>query len=145
MLVAMGMKRLRLPMVILGALIVTGALFVAGCGDGDDKPAYCSNVTELEESVGAVGEINLDKDAIATLQDDLRTVRSNANDVVSSARDDFPDETNAVESAVSKLSTTIEQLPQSPSAQDLLPLASEISAVVTTAKDLVNATQSACD
>ncbi|HEU0019876.1 MAG TPA: hypothetical protein VFQ14_06260 [Thermoleophilaceae bacterium] len=141
----MGMKRFRVPMVILGALIVTGALLMAGCGDGDDEPAYCSNVSELEESVGEIGEVNLETNAIATLQDDLRTVRSNANEVVSSAKEDFPSETNAVESAVSTLSTTIEQLPPSPTAQQLLPLAAEISAVVTAAKDLVNATQSACD
>lgn len=132
-------------MVILGALVVSVALFVAGCGDSNNEPAYCSNVNELEESVGDVADIKLETGALATLQDDLRTVQSNANEVVSSAKEDFPDETDAVKSAVSKLSTTIEQLPPSPTAQQLLPLASEVSAVVTASKDLVSATQSACD
>jgi hypothetical protein len=141
----MGMKQLRVSMVILGALVVAAALFVAGCGDSNSEPAYCSNVSELEQSVGEIGDVKLETGAIATLQGDLQTVQSNANEVVSSAKEDFPNETNAVKPAVSKLSTTIKQLPPSPTAQQLLPLASEISAVVTASKDLVSATQSACD
>jgi hypothetical protein len=144
MLAPMGMRQLRVSMMIVGGL-VAAAVFVAGCGDGDGEAAYCSNVSELEKSVGEVGNVKLESGAVAKLQGDLQTVQRNANEVVSSAKEDFPDETGAVESAVSKLSTTIDQLPSSPSAQDLLPLASEISAVVSTSKDLVNATQSACE
>jgi len=140
----MGTKQLRVSMAILGALIAA-AVFAAGCGDGDSEPAYCSNVSELEKSVSEIGDVKLETGAIATLQGDLQTVQSNANEVVSSAKADFPNETDAVKSAVSKLSTTIEQLPPSPTAQQLLPLASEVSAVVTASKDLVSATQSACD
>lgn len=143
MLVTMGIKQLRVPLSIVGALLAVG-LLVAGCGS-DSKPAYCSNVSELEKSVGEIGDVKLETGAIATLQSDLQTVQSNANEVVSSAKEDFPNETNAVKSAVSKFSTTIEQLPPSPTAQQLLPLASEISAVVTASKNLVSATQSACD
>jgi hypothetical protein len=134
-----------MSMVIFGALIVATALFLMACGDGDREPAYCSNVSELEESVGAIGDVKLEAGAVATLKGDLQMVQSNANEVVSSAKEDFPDETNAVESAVSRLSTTIEQLPTSPTAQQLLPLAPEVSAVVTASKDLVSAAQSACD
>jgi hypothetical protein len=137
----MAMKQLCVSLVIL----VAAALFVAGCGDSGSEPAYCSNVSELEKSVREIGDVKLETGAIATLQGDLQTVQSNANEVVSSAKEDFPNETNAVKSAVSKLSTTIEQLPPSPTAQQLLPLASEISAVVTASKNLVSATQSACD
>ncbi len=145
MLATMGIKQLRVSVVILVALCAAGVVFAAGCGDSDSEPAYCSNVSELEQSVGEVGDVQLETGAVAKLQGDLQTVERNANEVVSSAKEDFPDETGAVESAVSKLSTTINQLPSSPSAQDLLPLASEISAVVSTSKDLVGATQSACD
>jgi len=145
MLATMGMKQLRVSTVILGALIAAAALFVAGCGDSSSEPAYCSNVSELEKSVGEIGDVKLEAGAVATLQGDLQTVQSNANEVVSSAKEDFPNETDAVRSAVSKLSTTIEQLPPSPTAQELLPRASEVSAVVTASKNFVSATQSACD
>jgi hypothetical protein len=145
MLGAMGMERLRVAVVTLGAVVASAGVVVAGCGDGDSEPAYCSNVNELEKSVKEVGDVKLEAGAVETLQSDLQKVQDNANEVVSSAKEDFPDETDAVESAVSRLSTTIEQLPPSPTAQELLPLATEIGSVVTASKNLVNAATSACD
>lgn len=143
MLGAMGKKRLGVSLSILGAFLAV-ALFVAGCGS-DSKPAYCSNVSELEKSVEEIGDVKLETGAIATLQGDLETVQGNADEVVSSAKEDFPNETGAVKSAVSKLSATLKQLPSSPTAQELLPLGSEISAVVSASNELSSATESACE
>ncbi len=72
-------------------------------------------------------------------------MKSDVNAVVSSAKADFPSETSALESSVSSLSTTIDALPPSPTAQQLLPLAPQIGSVVTAAEDLSSATSSACD
>ncbi len=117
----------------------------AGCG-GDDKPAYCEDVADLQVSVDDVKNVQLsDSGALSTLQTELQQVRSDADAVVSSAKQDFPDETSALKSSVSTVATTIEQLPASPTAQQLAPLAQEISAVVTAANGLDSATSSACD
>jgi hypothetical protein len=72
-------------------------------------------------------------------------VQTNADAVVSSAKADFPSQTSALQSSVSSLSKTIKKLPPSPTAQQLLPLAPEISSVVTAAQDFSSATSSACD
>ncbi len=72
-------------------------------------------------------------------------MQSDADAVVSSAKEDFPNETSALKSSVSSLSTTIEELPSSPTAQQLAALAPEINGVVTAAKDLDSATNSECD
>jgi hypothetical protein len=64
---------------------------------------------------------------------------------VSSAKQDFPDETSALKSSVSSLSTTVNGLPESPTPDQLAPLAAEISSTVTAAKGLDSATNSACD
>jgi hypothetical protein len=64
---------------------------------------------------------------------------------VSSAKQDFPDETSALKSSVSSLSTTVKGLPESPTPDQLAPLAAEISSTVTAAKGLDSATNSACD
>ena len=126
-------------------VLAIAALVAAGCG-GDDKPAYCSNVSDLQQSVDDLKNVQLSESgALSTLQTDLQKVQSDANAVVSSAKQDFPSQTSALKSSVSKLSTTIEQLPASPTAQQLAPLAQEISSVVTAAKDLDSATSSACD
>ena len=132
----------RLPCIMF--VLAIAALVAAGCG-GDDAPDYCENVADLQVSVDDVKSVQLsESDALSTLQGELPQVRSDANAVVSSAKEDFPNETSALKSSLSKLSATIEQLPASPTAQQLAPLAQEISSVVTAAQDLDGATSSAC-
>ena len=126
-------------------VLAIAALVAAGCG-GDDAPDYCENVADLQVSVDDVKNVQLkESGALSTLQTDIKQVQSNADAVVSSAKEDFPDETSALKSSVSSLSTTINELPSSPTAQQLAPLAQEISSVVTAAQDLDSATSSACD
>ena len=126
-------------------VLAIAALVAAGCG-GDDKPAYCSDVSDLQQSVDDLKNVQLtESGALSTLQTDLQTVQSNADAVVSSAKQDFSSQTSALKSSVSKLSTTIEQLPASPTAQQLAPVAQGIRSVVTSVKDLDSATSSACD
>ena len=121
------------------------ALVAAGCG-GDDKPAYCSNVSDLQQSVDDLKNVQLkESGSLSTLQTDVEKVQSDADAIVSSAKEDFPNETSALKSSVSSLSTTINELPSSPTAQELAALAPDINSVVTAAKDLDSATSSACD
>jgi hypothetical protein len=133
----------RSPWIV--AALAIAALAGAGCG-GDDEPGYCSDVSDLQQSVDDLKNVQLSESgALSTLQTELQEVQSNADAVVSSAKQDFPDETSALKSSVSTAATTIEQLPDSPTAQQLAPLAQEISAVVTAAQGLDSATSSACD
>ena len=124
--------------------LAAAALVVAGCGSSD-KPAYCSNVSDLKQSVDDLKDVQLESGVLSTLQTDVQKVQSNANEVVSSAKEDFPSETSALKSSVSSLSTAIEQLPSSPTGQQLAPLVPLISSVVTAANNLSSATSSACD
>ena len=128
---------------ILAVALASVALVAAGCGD--DKPEYCSNVSDLQQSVTDLKDVQLESGALSTLQTDLQTVQTNANAVVSSAKADFPSQTSALQSSVSSLSKTINKLPQSPTAQQLLRLAPEINSVVTAAQGFSDATSSACD
>ena len=126
------------------ALIAT-ALVAAGCGSSSSKPAYCSNVSSLQQSVDDLGNIQLQSGALSTLQTDLQKVQNNADAVVSSAKADFPSQTSALKSSVTALSNSIKQLPASPTPQQLIPLGVEIRSTVTVAKNLSSATSSACD
>ena len=135
------MSRMLSIMVVLAA----AALVVAGCG-GDDEPAYCSNVSDLQQSVDDLKNVQLkESGSLSSLQTAIQEVQSDADAVVSSAKEDFPNETSALKSSVASLSTTIEELPSSPTAQQLAALAPEINGVVTAAKDLDSATDSECD
>ncbi len=129
---------------IVPLALAAAALVAAGCGS-DSKPDYCSNVSDLQQSVDDLKNVQLNSSTLTTLQTDLQKVQTNADAVVSSAKQDFPSETSALKSSVSTLSTTIQQLPPSPTAQQLLAVAPQISSTVTAAKNLSSATKSACD
>jgi outer membrane murein-binding lipoprotein Lpp len=136
----------RLPVTLMVPLaLVAAALIAAGCGSSNSKPAYCSDVSNLKKSVDNLKSVQLKSGALSTLQTNLEEVQSDANAVVSSAKQDFPSQTSALESSVSSLSTAIKQLPSSPTAQQLASLVPRISSTVTAAKNLESATSSACD
>lgn len=120
------------------------AVAVTGCGSSS-KPEYCSDVSNLEASVHELGVVELNSGALAVLQSDLTTVQKNADAVVTSAKEDFPSETSALKSSVSSLSDTINKLPPSPTTEELLPLAPEISSTVKASEELEAATESACE
>ena len=91
------------------ALIAT-ALVAAGCG-GSSKPAYCSNVSDLQQSVDDLKNIQLKSGALSTLQTDLQKVQNNADAVVSSAKQDFPSQTSALKSSVRAFQTRSSSCP----------------------------------
>ena len=129
---------------ILAVALVAVASIAAGCGS-DSKTAYCSNVSDLQQSVNELKSVQLQSGVLATVQTDVQKVQTNANAVVSSAKQDFPSQTSALQSSVSSLAATINQLPPAPTPQQLLPLTAEINSVATAAQNLSNATNSACD
>ena len=133
---------LRLLWVVFA--LAGAALLATGCG-GSDKPAYCSNVSDLQQSVNDLRGVKLERGALSTLQTDLKKVQSNANAVVSSAKEDFPSQTSALKSSVSSLSTAVSQLPTSLTGPALAALVPMVRSVVTAANGLKSATSSACD
>jgi hypothetical protein len=128
----------------LAVALAATALFVVGCGSSS-KPAYCSNVSNLQTSVDALKNVQLGSNTISTLQTDLQKVQTNANAVVSSAKQDFPTQTSALESSVTTLSNSIKALPPAPTAEQLVPIAPQIASAVTAVQNLKSATSSACD
>jgi hypothetical protein len=120
------------------------ALLAAGCGSSD-KPDYCSNVSDLQQSVDLLKDVPPEAGALSNLKTDLQAVQTDANAVVSSAKQDFPNETSALKSSVASLSSAIEQFASSPTAKNLAAVTPEIDSTVTAAKNLSSATKSACD
>lgn len=138
------MKRRLHAVLTLAVALAAAALVAAGCGS-DDKPEYCSNVSDLQQSVDDLKNVQLESGALSTVQTDVEAIQSDADAVVSSAKADFPDETSALESSVSTLSTSVNELPASPTTEQLLALAPQIASSVSAADNLKSATSSACD
>jgi hypothetical protein len=123
---------------------LAAALALAACG-GSDKPGYCSDRGNLEQSVKDVGDVQAVKSGgVDELKTRLRAVETDARTLVSSAKSDFPSQTSAISSAVSTLKTSIGQLPSDPSAQQLAVVAANGQTLVKSVQAFTTATDDKC-
>jgi hypothetical protein len=121
--------------------MIVGLIALAGCGSS--KPAYCTNRSNLENSIKGLTNLNVSS-GISGLQSQVQKIENDASALVSSAKSDFPSETSAVSSSVDMLTSAVKGLPSSPSAGQIASIASDAANVVTSVKNLINATSSKC-
>jgi hypothetical protein len=124
----------RVPLVLAAAAT---AVALAGCGSS--KPAYCTDRTDLQNSVKG-----LTSAGISGLKTQLKQVQSDASTLVSSAKSDFPSETSVITSSVDALKNSLSALPSSPSAVQAATVARDASSVVSSVKSFVDASNSKC-
>jgi outer membrane murein-binding lipoprotein Lpp len=129
------------PVFVLIAIVA--AVAIAGCGSSD-KPEYCSKTDDLK---GAVDKLKSDVTSanIENIKSDASTVQSDASAVVSAAKQDFPTQTTSLEASVSSLSSAVKDLPDSPSAQEVLKLAPYVASAASAVQAFADETQSECD
>lgn len=120
------------------------AIGAAGCGGSSSKPSYCQDRTNLENSVKGLASVDIKSGGTNALKQQLQKVQSDAKALVASAKGDFPNQTQAVSSAVSSLETTAKQLPSSPSVSQIASLASGAASVATSLKSFTQAAASKC-
>jgi hypothetical protein len=128
----------------VAAICATALGGVAGCGASSSKPAYCSDRSNLKDSVNGLTGVNLKSDGPSALQSQFQKVESDAKALVSSAKNSFPDQTSAIKSSVSRLSSTVKQLSSSPSAQQIAAVAVDVSGVTSAFKSFASAATSNC-
>jgi hypothetical protein len=137
--VSAGRASWRLAMV---AVAVVALVVLAGCG-GSSKPAYCSDRTNLENSVKGVTSLKL-SGIISGLQSQVKTIQSDATSLVDSAKSDFPSQTSAVKTSVNALSSAVTALPSNPSATQIAAVATSAAGVASSVKSFVDASSSKC-
>jgi hypothetical protein len=133
-----GRAWVRVPVAML-----TAVALIALVGCGSSKPAYCSDRTNLENSVKGLTSLN-PSSGISGLQTQVKTIESNATSLVNAAKSDFPSETSAVKSSVDALQSAIKALSSSPSATQIAAIATSATAVVNSVKSFVDASKSKC-
>ena len=121
------------------ALAVAAVAALPACG-GNSKPGYCSDISTLKSSVQ---DVNL-KGGTSAITSQVQTIKTNADNVVSSAKSDFPTQTSAISSSVSSLQNAVKALPSSPSAANILALGADVTAVANAVKGFTDATSSKC-
>ena len=123
------------PLLALAALAAT--LLVAGCGSS--KPAYCSDLSNLEASVKALGDVNVVQNGVGALTTALDKVKTNAQAFASSAKGALQPQANALESSVQAVGTSLTQLTSSSTRTTAIAnLPSQVSAVTTNLDTLVS-------
>ena len=128
--------------------VATGAagtlIALAGCGSSS-KPAYCTDRTNLENSVKNLPSVT-SSSGVSGLKSQLNTIVSDANSVVSSAKSDFPSQTSAVKTSVDALQTAVKALPASPSASQIAVIGLDVQNVVSSVQSFTTpASRSAAD
>jgi hypothetical protein len=115
----------------------TAVIALAGCSSS--KPAYCTDRTNLQNSVKG-----LTSAGISGLKTQLTQIQSDSTALVSSAKGDFPSETSAITSSVDALKSSLAALPSSPSATQVAIVGRDAASVVSSVKSFVDASNSKC-
>jgi hypothetical protein len=123
-------------------LLSLGVFVALGCGS--DKPEYCSKADDLQEAVGTL-KSDVSSGNVSAIRSDLNSVNADADAVAGAAESEFPSESKAIRSSVSRLARTIDALPSSPSASDVVGLASGVNEVASAIDNFKSATSSECD
>lgn len=128
------LKLVTLAIVALMAMVVA-----TGCG----KPQFCADRTALENSVKGLPSAATSS-GVSGLEAQLKTVQSDANTLVASAKSDFPTESSAIENSIKQLESSVKGLPTDPSTSQLAGIAINASAVVNSVKSFTAATDKDC-
>ena len=125
--------------VCVAALVLVG---LAGCG-GSSKPAYCSARADLENSINGVSSLS-PSSSVSDLQAQFQKVKTDANQVVTEAKGDFPTQPSAIKSSVDGLTRAVNALTANPSATQIATVIGSASTVVSSVKSFVDASSSKC-
>ena len=130
-----GTRRWLLLAAAILLLVLSG--LAAGCSSS--KPAYCTDAANLKTSVSNLGNVNVAKNGLGSLQTALSSVKTDANALASDAKSAFPSQTMALQNSVSSLGTAI----TSAKGQPPLTAAAAVVPAVTQVKTSASALQSA--
>jgi hypothetical protein len=122
------------------------AVPLAACGSSSDnsKPAYCGDRAALQKSVSGIKDISLNASVVASLQTQLKAVEDASQQLVSSAKGEFPTETGAISNATKDLRGAVSSLQSSPSPAAVADVAGGVKGVVSSVQDFAQATENAC-
>jgi uncharacterized protein involved in exopolysaccharide biosynthesis len=131
-------RRARL---LLACAVAAGVVALAACSSS--QPAYCSDRTNLQNSVKGLTSLNVSS-GVSGLKSQVEKIQSDASAVVSSAKSDFPSETSAITTSVDALKSSVAALSSSPSAGQVATVTKDAANVVSSVKSFMDASNSKC-
>ena len=127
----------------MACVAVIASVTLGGCSSS--KPAYCTDRANLENSVKGLTSLNLTSSSgISALTSQVKTIASDADALVSSAKSDFPSQTSAITSSVNTLKSSVAALASNRTAAQLVTVTADATNVVNSVKSFTDATSSQC-
>jgi hypothetical protein len=131
---------------LIPSLAVAGACaFLGACG-GDDKPAYCSDVDNFKDAVSGLTSPDIAANGVSGVTTAVNNVKTSGQALVASAKSAFPTQTSALNTSLTALSATAQQLGNSSTRQAALrAIPAEAIAVNSAYQSLATAAKDKCD
>ena len=137
----------RGPFAAVAAIGLTGAALVAGCGSS--KPAYCTQVTNLQNSVKTLEQVELSPSNLSTIATDVQKVGTSAKELESAVKTEFAPQISSLKSSLAALEASLKELSSSPNSSTLAHAATvippQVEALKRSAKEIQEVTKSKCE
>jgi len=127
------------PRPLLAAAVLALVLSGLAAGCSSSPPSYCTAAANLKTSVSNLGNVDVAKNGLGSLQTALNSVTSDAHTFAADAKSAFAPQTTALQNSLSGLETAIKSAKSQPS----LTAASAVASSVTQVKNSASALQSA--
>ena len=124
------------------AAILALSGLAAGCSSS--KPAYCTAAANLKTSVSNLGNVDVAKNGVSSLQTALNSVQTSAKTFASDAKSAYPSQTTALQNSVSSLGTAITSAKGQPPLTAAAAVAPAVAQVKTSASAVQSAVSGAC-
>jgi hypothetical protein len=121
-------------------LVLSG--LAAGCSSS--KPAYCTDASQLKTSVQDLGNVDVAKNGLGSLQTALNSVQADAKTFATDAKSAFPSQTAALNTALSGLQTAITSAKGQPLVTAATAVATSVVQVKNSASNLQSAISGNC-
>ncbi|MEU4451305.1 hypothetical protein AB0F44_08240 [Nocardioides sp. NPDC023903] len=132
-------------MKLIPAIVAALALSAPLAACGEDEPAVCSSVNELQSSVDDVKGIDVgSSEALSDLQSGLSAVEDDLGEVKSDASDEFSTQIEAVEASFAALTSSVESAMADASVDTLAAARAALSTFGTDIQTLVTDVQETC-
>jgi hypothetical protein len=123
---------------------------IAACGStgtsastASSRPAYCADRTSLQNSVKGLTSLSPSA-GVSGLQTQVDKVKTSATHLANATKNDFPSQSNALNSAITALQNSARTLASNPSGAHIATVTKDAGNVVTAARNLVDATSAKC-
>ncbi len=135
------------PFMPPAALALATAALLASCGSGS-KPAYCTQVTNFENSVNTLEQTEVSPSNLSTIATDVQKVGTSSKELVSAVKTEFAPQINSMKGSVAAMEATLKELASTPSSSTLThavtAIPAQVEALKRSAGEIQEVTKSKC-